>query len=272
MKHYIRIILSLFLLCSCNNSGKQKNSSVISNQIFFKEMNDSTKTTEQILDQFSESSLSLAKIDTSSFYYGTTIFDDKSVLRQILIGKFVDKKAVIAAEINNKDTIITFYSLDHEKWKRIGSAKMQIAVFSVNFEDLDGDNRKEIVVSTSPNMNGNSWKEIYRFSTHTNTIKYAGSFSTEYVVRKDKKQIEETYEGSWYMDTSKTLYEWRQEKLVPIKQIILAHNNTPDEKLTFEYYENSTSDIEGLKLKFKEAYNDDNEKQHLLWDNFFIEK
>lgn len=73
------------------------------------------------------------------------------------------------------------------------------------------------------------------------------------------------------MDASKTLFEWRKEKLVPIKQIILAHNKpvTDDSKLTFEYYENLTNDIDGLKLKFKEDYNDDNEKQQQLWDNFF---
>ena len=243
---------------------------MISNKTFLKETNDIKKTTKQILDKFSESILSLAKTDTSSFFYGNDVIDDDSILRQMLVGKFIDKKSIIATEVI-KDTIINFYSLDSGKWKQIGSEKINIPIYRIDFEDLDGDNRNEIVTSTSSNMNGNSWKEIYRYSTNTNTIQYAGSFSTDYVVKKDKKQIEETYEGSWYMDASKTLYEWRKEKLIPIKQIILAHNkpDTEDGKLTFEYYENLTTDIDGLKLKFKQPYSDDNIKQQQLWDNFF---
>lgn len=271
MNHYTTILLSLLIFCSCKNSESKKIVSVISNEIFLKEVNDSTKTTRQILEKFSESILSFAKTDTSSFYYGNTIVEEDTIWRQIVVGKFVDRKAIIATEVNIKDTLINFYRLDSGKWKQIGSEKMHIPIFRIDFEDLDSDNRNEIVTATNFNMNGNSWKEVYRYSTATNTIQYAGSFSTDYVVKKDKKQIEETYEGSWYMDTSKTLFEWRKEKLVPIKQIILAHNKpvTDNSKLTFEYYENLTNDIDGLKLKFKEDYNDDNEKQQQLWDNFF---
>lgn len=58
-------------------------------------------------------------------------------------------------------------------------------------------------------MNGNNWQEVYRYSDKSKTIKYAASFSTDYVLKKGKKQIEETYEGSWYINKSKTLYEWR---------------------------------------------------------------
>ena len=103
------------------------------------------------------------------------------------------------------------------------------------------------------------------------TIKYAGSFSTDYVVNKTKKQIEETYGGSWYMDPSLTLYEWRNEKLVPIKQLIIAHDHPVIEngKLTLEYYENASNDLKGLKLVFKEPYSEANQKQRQLWDDFF---
>lgn len=132
---------------------------------------------------------------------------------------------------------------------------------------------QEIITSTSRNINGNAWQEIYYFSNKTKTIKYAGSFLANSIVKKDKKQIEETYEGSSYMDNSKTLYEWRQEKLVPIKQLILAHEQPESEngKLSFEFYENSTNDINGLKLKFKELYSGSNKKQQHLWDTFFTE-
>lgn len=261
-------------LSACNNIDRQnKNIGAISNDSFLQEVNDSTKTTKQILDKFLPSVLAFAKADTSTFYYGDNVIEEDTIFRQLLIGKFIDKTAIIATEINLKDTIINFYSLDKEVWKLVGSEKTNIPIYKIEFEDLNGDDKNEIIISTSRNMNGNTWQEVYYYSDKSNTIKYAGSFSTDYEVKKDKRQIEETYEGSWYMDNSKTLYEWRQEKLVPIKQIILAHDSTGNEnsKLTFEYYENPTNDIDGLKLKFKEPYND-NKKQHQLWDNFFIGK
>ncbi|MBJ7428251.1 MAG: hypothetical protein JHD28_04750 [Bacteroidia bacterium] len=235
------------------------------------ETNDSTKTTKQILDKFLPNVLAFAKADTSTYYYGDNIILDDSIFRQLIVGKFIDKKTIIAVEINIKDTLINFYSLENETWKLIGSEKTNIDIFRIDFEDLNGDNRNEVIVSTCRNWNGNTWQEVYYHSDKNKTIKYAGSFSTDYVIKKEKKQLEETFEASWYIDKSKTLYEWRNEKLVPIKQIILAHQQPVSEngKLTFEYYENSTDDLEGLKLKFKEPYNYDNKKQQQLWDNFF---
>lgn len=235
------------------------------------ETNDSTRATKEILDKFLPSVLAFAIVDTSSYYYGDNVILDDSIFRQLLVGKFIDKKTIIATEINIKDTIINFYYLDNETWKLIGSEKTNIHILKIAFEDLNGDDKNEIIISSSSNMNGNTWQEIYYHSDKSKTIKYAGSFSTDYVIKKEKKQLEETYEGSWYMDQSKTLYEWRQEKLVPIRQIILAHDILDSEnvKLTFEYYENSTNDLDGLKLKFKVPYYDDNEKLWELWDNFF---
>ena len=270
-RHIITIIL-LLTLYACNNINRQKGDfERISNEYSLKELSNNKQTTEQILDKITPSVLAFAKADTSDFYYGDNIIEDDSIFRKLLVGKTVNKTTILATEINIKDTVINFYMLDNKTWKLIGSEKTNIPIYKLEFEDLDGDNYKEIITSTSRNMNGNTWHEIYYFSDKAKTIKYAGSFSTDYIVKKDKKQIEETYEGSWYMDNSKTLYEWRQEKLVPLKQIIIAHEQPVSQngKLSFEYYENSTNDINGLKLKYKEPYSDDNKKQQQLWDNFF---
>jgi hypothetical protein len=268
MNRQILTFISLLALSACNS----KNVEILSNEYFLQDTNDSTKTTRQILDKFLPSILAIP--DTSTFYYGNDVIEEDSIFRQLLIGKFVDETTIIAIEINIKDTIINFFCLEKENWKLIGSEKTNIPVYRIDFEDLNGDSKNEIITSTGSNMNGNTWQEVYYYSDKTNNVKYAGSFSTDYVVKKDRKQIEETYEGSWYMNNSKTLYEWREEKLVPIKQIILARDTAFSEnsKLTFEYYENQTNDIEELKLKFKEPYNDDNQKQQQLWDNFFGEQ
>jgi hypothetical protein len=272
MNHSKLTIISILTLCACNNIDRQnKTVSVISNNIFIQETNDGTKTTKQILDIFLPSVQAFAKVDTSTFYYGDNVIEEDSIFRQLIVGKFIDKTTIIATEIDIKDTIINFYYLDNDTWKLIGCERTNIPIYKIEFEDLNGDNKNEIITSTSSNMNGNTWQEVYYYSDQSKTIKYAGSFSSDYLIKKDKKQIEETYTGSWYMDNSKTLYEWRHEKLVPIKQIILTHEQPVSEngKLTFEYYENSTNAINGLSLKFKESYNDDNKKQKQLWDNFF---
>lgn len=272
-----QIILTIFLLqlFACNNIDRQKREfDTISKNNFLKELSDENQTTEQILNKILPSILELARIDTSDLYYGDRIFEDDSFFRYLIIGKIVDKETILATEINIKDTVINFYLLDKDHWKLIGSEKTDIPIYKIEFEDLDGDLKNEIITSTTSNMNGNKWHEIYYFSGKAKTIKYAGSFSTNYVVNKANKQLKETYEGSWYMDKSKTLYEWRQEKLVPLKQIILAHEQPISEngKLSLEYYENSTNEINGLKLIFKEPYSNNNKKQQQLWDSFFSEQ
>lgn len=265
------LILFLIVFTCCNFESKQNKAEIFSNSFFLKETNDSSKSTLQILHNFLPSVLALAKADTCNFYYGDYIIEDDCIFRQILIGKLIDKETIIVTEINIKDTTINFYYLDKENWKMIGSEKINIPVYQIDFEDLDGDNNNEIVTSTGTNMNANKWQEVYYYSKKANTIKYAGSFSTDYIIKKERKQIEQTYEGSWYMDNSKTLYEWRDEKLVPIKQIVIVHEQPISEngKLTLEYYENKTNNLNGLTLKYEKPFNNNNKKQQQLWNNFF---
>jgi hypothetical protein len=257
MKYKI-LILFLIVFIACRNfESKQNKIDFFSNNFFLKETSDSSKSTLQILHNFLPNVLALAKVDTCNFYYGDFVIEDDSIFRQILIGKFIDKETIIATEINIKDTTITFYYLDNGNWKIIGSEKTNIPIYQIDFEDLDGDTNNEIIISTGTNMNGNKWQEVYYYSKKVNTIKYAGSFSTDYTIKKEKKQIEQTYTGSWYMDNSKTLYEWRDEKLVPRKQIVIVHEQPISEngKFTLEFYENKSNNLDGLTLKFKEPFN-----------------
>lgn len=263
-------LLLLMAFCTCHRVEPQND--IIPNEVFLSYTRDPTKTTRSILNDFIISSLALAQIDTSgAFFYGNNVIEEDSLFRQLLIGKLIDSTNIYAVEINLKDTLIQFFQLRHQAWKSIGQAKINIPIYSIEFEDLNGDDKKEIITSTWRNMNGNSWKEVYCYSEKTGAIRYAGSFSTDYIVNKAKKQIEESYFGSWYMDPSLTLYEWRNEKLVPIKQLIIAHDQPVMEngKLTLQYYENASNDLNGLKLVFKEGYSENNQKQRQLWDNFF---
>lgn len=270
MNHHKLIFLLLFILCVCHRVETQNG--IIPNEVFLSDTRDSTKTTQAILNKFIPSSLALAQADTGgTFFYGNNVIEEDSLFRQLLIGKLIDSANIYAVEIDLKDTMIQFFQLRQQAWKSMGRERINIPIYSIEFEDLNGDDKKEIITSTWRNMNGNSWKEVYCHSEKTGTVQYAGSFSTDYVVNKAKKQIEESYFGSWYMDPSLKLYEWRNEKLVPIKQLIIAHDQpvTENGKSTLEYYENATNDLKGLKLVFKARYSDANPKQQQLWDNFF---
>lgn len=265
LKNNILFIFTLFLVMGCN---RDKAIPVLSNEVFLKDTYDSTITTIQLLDKYLP--YILTNIDTSNCYYGNNRIEDDTMWRNMLVGKLIDDKHIVAIEVNFRDTAIRFYELKKSKWSLIGQAKTNINVYLIMLEDLNGDGVKEIVTSTSYNMNGNMWMEAYIYSNKSNGIRYSGAFSTGYEIDTSRKQIQETYTGSWYMNESKTLYEWRDEKLVPIKQIVFnkEHINMQGGNVLFEYYENSSNDIDALKLKYSEPFINQH-RQDSIWDNFF---
>ncbi len=232
---------------------------------------DFTKSSSDILNTYLPNLSHQIKNDTITIIYGSNIEDD-STARQFIIGHLINKKQIIALEINLKSDSILFFRLLNNYWQRIGKESIQLPdIENIKFMDLDGDNSNEILATTHANMNGNRWLEVYHYSNSTDSIKVAGFFSTDYVINTSKQQLQETYEGSWYTDCSKTLYQWQHNKLIPIKRIILAHD-TPvneDSKLTLQYYDNKTSRPDGLRLKFQERYVDSLSRQRKLWDSFF---
>ncbi len=271
MKKILALIILASALFSCKKP--QKPTQIWSNAKFLSAAKDSTKTTQSILDSIAPSVTEKAKTDSTTFYFGRKESEilEEEPFREITIVKLLNDSQIIATEIHFRDSIVNFYKLSKGKWAKIGSEKTDFDIFRIAFDDLDSDGKNEIITSTSPNMNGNRWFNVYRYSEKTKTVKYAGSFSTDYIVDKARKQIAETYEGSWYMDSQKTLYEWRGEMLVPIKRIVIAHElpvKNESGKLFFDYYENGSDKIDGLKRKSREVYVSD-EKQNRFWDHFF---
>ncbi len=275
MVRYSLLVITFLSLYACSNTNRPEEiSDPIADAIFLKDVSDSTRTTEQILDKILPGVIAMEKTDTAIFYYGAPVIEEESAFWLLVVGKPINKTTILATAINLQDTSIKFYILHKNAWKLIGSEKINIPVYKLEFEDLDGDGNKEIITATARNMNGNTYQEVYYYSDKAATVKYAGAFSTDYTVHKERKQIEETYEGSWYMDRSKTLYAWRQEKLVPIRRIVIALDN-PDVnngKATLEYYENTANNTDTEKLILKEPHDTNNEKQRQLWDSFFGER
>jgi hypothetical protein len=125
-------------------------------------------------------------------------------------------------------------------------------------------------------MNGNCWRCIYSYFKDRDIIKFAGDFCCDYKVDLKKKTIQESHEGSWYMDLYKTLYVWHQDTLVPLRHIRLSLINKEDAhmgdvgKYKISYYENPQLGYRSQYLKvFEENYIEKSKKHIKYWDNFF---
>lgn len=212
-----------------------------------------------------------ADADTVFYPLGNNYIDGADSIRMMAIGKFIDHQNIYALDISVPDSLIEFYHYNNRKWKKIGAEKINIWIYSVEFEDLDGDGKNEIITSTPPNMNGNKWNEVYYCSRLADTIKYAGNFVTDYTIQKEDRTIQTVYEGSWYMPLGKTLYQWRNEKLVPLKSAVLSLKKADmkHDGHFIDYYENPTYDRDTLVLRFRKTYRENNDKLYNLWEHFF---
>lgn len=184
-----------------------------------------------------------------------------------IVGKIIDNTQIFALVYAPQDTLLNFYRLDQGKWKTVGShiAIADCMTFVVDFIDMDDDGNNEIIVRTPPNMNGNTWQDVFCYSAKADSIELAGSFSTDYDIKKDSKTVEETYGGSWWMTNTKTLYQWNNGKLIPIKRLELSlkEGTLECEDYILEYYEMKDSLTQIFKVPYKgKKYKD-------MWDNFF---
>jgi len=122
--------------------------------------------------------------------------------------------------------------------------------------NLDGDSTNEIVFSTVSNMNGNTWKEVYKFDAVTERLKLSGNFCCYWEVNHQKKELYESHYGSWYMPVTHTIYQWREDKLIRKKFIQFSLKDADMDKEAVDittYYENPYFDtgLDTLVLKYK---------------------
>ena len=203
----------------------------------------------------------------TAIIYDVRLAEDENVLD--IVGKFIDSTRIFALSIIPEDTIITFHRFDNNNWKKIGShTAISDVIFMIDFIDMDNDRNNEIIVRTPPNMNGNTWQDVFRYSVENDSIELAGSFSTDFEIKKENKTVEVTYEGSWYMTPEKTLYQWHNNRLIAIKMISLPlKTDTKTDDRIFRYYENPFTDKDTLVLKIEAPYK--GKKYKDMWDNFF---
>ncbi len=277
MKPLLAILILLTTLVSCQRTGTlNRKFLILSKEEFLKDNYDSTISTLAILEKYTLSVQAILRHDTGNVFYGIQDYyedDEENIYRHIVIGKLIDSTRIFATEINTRDYYINFYTYKGNEWEKVGTEEIDEYTMRLRFKDLNGDKNNEIITSTNPNMNGNRWLKIYKYSESKNSIVFAGNTTCPFslpFVDKSSKNIIEYYTGSYWMDEFKTIYEWSGDLLIPRKQIILAKDSKFDEnsKIRFEYYENRTDSINGLKLIFTEPYEKENGRLSRLWENF----
>jgi len=216
--------------------------------------------------------LEILSSEDSTIYYSEKYLPEDSIVPYslIVLTKIIDDKNVFAITFNAADSLLEFYRLQNEQWKEVGQRKPDFEVFMVNFEELNNKPCLEIVAGTHYNMNGNSWKECFVYFPKEDTIKFAGSFCTQYTVNLKDTTISEDYVGSWYMNPHKTLYKWYNDSLMALRtaEIIVPQKYPSKSYGTLEYYETNYCN-QPMKLIFREKYNKRNKKHQKYWDNFF---
>lgn len=86
--------------------------------------------------------------------------------------------------------------------------------------DLNQDGYGDIILSSYPNMNGNSWSDIYIYHADKDSFLLgAENFcciseaQLDDIYKSNKKYYLTSYGGSWYMPNTTSIYSWQDKKL-----------------------------------------------------------
>lgn len=181
--------------------------------------------------------------------------------------------AIVCPEVYDYEigkTVLIFYQLENEKWNLISKYEIYVDVFYFDLVDLDNNGIKEIHSKGHPNMNGNYWNNFYSFSKEDNKfIDGGGFFSSMYEFKPQVSRIEVEYGGSWYMPNTKTIYYWKNQKLIPFKEVEVGlkiadmkHND-----YYIKYSENLTLEKDSVQMVYKKSFR--GKKLNQFYDNFF---
>ncbi len=201
-------------------------------------------------------------------------FDEEQTPLLLVVGKFIDEQQTFAISYEISEGMVQFYRLDNGIWKNIGEQSFdgEILYNYIHFENLDYKPGYEVVLATGPNMNANQWMKAFRYNALLDSMEYAGDFCTDYKIgfQNGTAYMTEEYSGSWYMDPHKTLYIWKNDKLIPIRQSeLVVPGDMKSRKTYIEYYENPDYTVGGLQLKLRERYKEQNTRHKKYWDDFF---
>ena len=170
---------------------------------------------------------------------------------------------------SDENAKIDFYILQDIEWKYLNSTEVYDVDY-FQFVDLNNDGIIEIQTIGHPNMNGNYWNNFYSYSEAENKfIEGGGFFSSMYEFKNAKSRVEVEYGGSWYMPESKTIYYWKNHKLIPYKEVEVGLKiaDMRHQARYIKYSENLNLDKDSVQLIYKKTYR--GKKTHNFFDNFF---
>lgn len=164
---------------------------------------------------------------------------------------------------------VLFYILKDQEWVLVSKFDSS-EVSSFEIVDVNNDGVREIQSIGYPNMNGNYWNNFYSFSKEDNKIIAGGGFfSSMYEFKPQVSRIDVEYSGSWYMPNTKTIYYWKNQKLIPFKEVEVGlkiadmkHND-----YYIKYSENLTLEKDSVQLVYKKSFR--GKKLNQFYDNFF---
>lgn len=164
---------------------------------------------------------------------------------------------------------VLFYILKDQEWVLVSKFDSS-EVFSFEIVDVNNDDVREIQSIGYPNMNGNYWNNFYSFSKEDNKfIDGGGFFSSMYEIKPQVSRIDVEYGGSWYMPNTKTIYYWKDQKLIPFKEVEVGLKiaDMKHNAQYIKYSENLTLEKDSVQLVYKKSFR--GKKLNQFYDNFF---
>ncbi|NMH27025.1 hypothetical protein [Flavobacterium silvaticum] len=208
-----------------------------------------------------------------SLFFAYEPFYDEEDGQYLVAGDFMKHGQFNAISASAKDSLMVFYEYQNASWNIIGTEKL-CGFDQMEFEDLTGDGQKEILAVSGPNMNGNRSYTIYLKSAISGNVHEAGGFFGRYEVFSATK-LKYIYEGSWYADYIQTLYEWREEHLIPVRSVSVGLKNADGRHSGqwIKFERNPALGTNTLVEVFKETYRENSQKHnyivnHIFDDNF----
>lgn len=213
------------------------------------------------------------EITSDSIYNAIGDFGENQLFDGITLGLTrLEKDGNVFAIFTNfgkERDVIKFYVLENKEWNLVDSFETDELSYYLNV-DLNNDGVKEIHTIGYPNMNGNYWNNFYSFSKEENKFMYGGGFfSSMYEFKPQLNRIEVEYGGSWYMPNTKTIYYWKNQKLIPFKEVEVGLKiaDMKHDAQYIKYSENLTLEKDSVQLVYKKSFR--GKKLNQFYDNFF---
>lgn len=275
------LLLFIFISCKSNKSNLTKSESDTTIVV-----NADTLTNQKVKEFEKEIVLDIDSVlkaniniqidyqDSLVYVLGIKEFYDTANGQIVAFTKLKDNNELFAIVYPNtfedeNQTNVLFYMLKHDKWVLVSKFESD-GVFYFEIVDINNDGVREIQSICYPNMNGNYWNNFYSFSKEENKFIDGGSFfSSMYEFRPKSSRVEVEYGGSWYMPNTKTIYYWKNQKLIPFKEVEVGLKiaDMKHDAQYIKYSENLSLEKDSVQLVYKKSFR--GKKLNQFYDNFF---